>query len=533
MFRAKTSKGVRFRIRKNSRKTKHIKVKRNVRNSAKSKCNKKHVVSKRAVKVKRSKKQVIDDPWLTGWMYRKSHVINPASGAGTNYQVRIKAHYGSGTDSGEDVYLNGKCRTDFGDVRFTKSDGTTLLDYWMESKTDSDNAVFWVEVADDLSTNAVTIYIYYGKSDATTISNGFNTFLLFDDFDDNQLTNWSTSIPRGTITETEQKLVFNSNGQETDWWGGTTEYAPIAYKSMPSGSWRAKVTVSCYPTNNDRWAAGMISYLNRDNVYFLGRKNEPTTPFIFFEKIVNDVGTGNIATASYSNNVDIKLEIARIGTTEYFYYDGTLLRQQTEEFTPSYIGLFLKDWYTGFDLVAKFDNFYVRKYVSPEPSHGSWGSEESAVEERTVNVTNESVDPTSGFSGDPVTYQATVLDSSNAVLPSSFVVDLIMETGATSGNVVIDGVQVGTYSYAQSGNVYIDSEQIGTFDFSTPSGNVLVDSTVVGSFSVGQVVTLVNDQALTSDVYNPSTGVLTLGFTVPSLPPTDKTVKLSWVEQTI
>ncbi|MEM3589414.1 MAG: hypothetical protein QXN33_00255, partial [Candidatus Bathyarchaeia archaeon] len=37
--------------------------------------------------------------WLSGWSYRKRHIINPASGAGTGYQIRIIAHYGSGTDS--------------------------------------------------------------------------------------------------------------------------------------------------------------------------------------------------------------------------------------------------------------------------------------------------------------------------------------------------------------------------------------------------------------------------------------------------
>ena len=110
--------------------------------------------------------------WLEGWQYRKSHVINPASGAGTNYPIKIVVHYGSGTDSGENVYLNSHCRADFGDVRFTASDGETLLDYWIEEKVDSDYAVFWVEIADSLSSSSVTIYIYYGKSDATTTSDG-------------------------------------------------------------------------------------------------------------------------------------------------------------------------------------------------------------------------------------------------------------------------------------------------------------------------------------------------------------------------
>jgi len=34
--------------------------------------------------------------WLSGWQYRKSHVVQNATGAGTNYQVRIKTHYHSG-----------------------------------------------------------------------------------------------------------------------------------------------------------------------------------------------------------------------------------------------------------------------------------------------------------------------------------------------------------------------------------------------------------------------------------------------------
>jgi len=131
-----------------------------------------------------------DSDWLSGWQYRKSHVIESASGAGANYQIKIKVHYGSGTDSGENVYLNEHCRSDFGDVRFTDDDGVTELDYWMEKKVDSDYAIFWVEVKDDLSSSDATIYIYYGKSDAATTSNGKNTFLKFYDFGSDETDEW-------------------------------------------------------------------------------------------------------------------------------------------------------------------------------------------------------------------------------------------------------------------------------------------------------------------------------------------------------
>jgi len=82
----------------------------------------------------------------------------------------------------ENVYLNNKSKADFGDIRFTNSSGTALLDYWMESKNDSNNAVFWVEIANNLSSQNQQIYIYYGNGGATNVSNGTNTFVFFDDF---------------------------------------------------------------------------------------------------------------------------------------------------------------------------------------------------------------------------------------------------------------------------------------------------------------------------------------------------------------
>jgi hypothetical protein len=119
--------------------------------------------------------------WLNGFSYRKLHVINGSIGAGANYQIKFTVHYSSGNDSGENMYCNGLCRADFGDIRFTSDDGVTLLDYWIQEKTDGDNATFWVEVADSLDASAI-IYVYFGNPGTTTISEGEETFIFFDDF---------------------------------------------------------------------------------------------------------------------------------------------------------------------------------------------------------------------------------------------------------------------------------------------------------------------------------------------------------------
>ena len=129
--------------------------------------------------------------WLTGWSCRKSHTIDPATGAGQDYQIRVVVHFGSGTDDGENVYLLGWPKTDFGDVRFTDNNGVTLLKYWIEKKVDGDYAVMWVKVNDDLGVYPVKIYIYY-YADEIAEDNGVATFIFFDDFEVD-LSKWLSS----------------------------------------------------------------------------------------------------------------------------------------------------------------------------------------------------------------------------------------------------------------------------------------------------------------------------------------------------
>ena len=142
--------------------------------------------------------------WLTGWQYRKSHIIIGSEGAGANYQIRISVHRIAGTDSGDSVYLGTKCRSDFGDIRFTAADGVTKYDHWLESVS-GDVATFWIEVQSDLS-NTQGIYIYYGNSAVTTASDGQATFLLFDDFSGTNLDRTRWNNPQG-IEGTDFSIV--------------------------------------------------------------------------------------------------------------------------------------------------------------------------------------------------------------------------------------------------------------------------------------------------------------------------------------
>jgi hypothetical protein len=330
--------------------------------------------------------------WLSGWAYRKSHIINSATGAGTNYQVKVKVYYGSGTDSGEDVYLDSKCRTDFGDVRFTDDDQTTLLDYWMQEKVDSNYAIFWVEVADDLGTADRTIYIYYGKSDATTTSNGVNTFDWFDDFEDGSISGSYTMIGYDGWSEAGGILTFTT--------GGTTFSDPNVLRiDNKTYGWgyeiRGKIRVRQWQ-NHDYSRMGLGLRTRPADGYgykglFHWRSGTGKTRAVLHDWVawILDSGYAWSLNTWYWIGFYARLDVA----TRYLYEKDWLVGSDEPGWilTPSSISTANQDGQPciagssipsgGFttQFIGDWDDVFVRKHVDPEPGHGTWGSEEPDI----------------------------------------------------------------------------------------------------------------------------------------------------------
>ena len=334
--------------------------------------------------------------WLSGWGYRKSHVINYAAGAGTNYQMKVVAHYGSGIDSGSDVYLNSHSRTDFGDVRFTDDDGTTLLDYWRVSKVDNDNAVFWIEIADDLSTVNQMIYIYYGRTDgvypylASARAHGDATFLFFDDFTVD-LSRWSIEKTSGVYPEIPGGTDYVRCG------GGSTSGYPYGHTSLGSS-----------PTFNNflngaiefRWrettnGLGEIAFRGNysANTGYKGRYDSRSgAEPCFMKPPYNGWGAFGPSVTRFGDGTEVWHggTITVFGSTFKIYKDGILKNTATDTQYTAAGEIALQNHYgswTDYDWVA------VRKFVDPEPSDGAWGSEESGQTfDYVLKVANQASD---------------------------------------------------------------------------------------------------------------------------------------------
>jgi hypothetical protein len=131
---------------------------------------------------------------LAGYTYYKKGAVNATTaGAQTLYQLKLIVGESSGA-AGADVHCENHCLDFPNDVRFTKEDGETKHDYWIEEitgTTPNRKATVWIKVASIPASGSVDFYMYYRKASDSGESSGDNTFELFDDFDAGEWTPYS------------------------------------------------------------------------------------------------------------------------------------------------------------------------------------------------------------------------------------------------------------------------------------------------------------------------------------------------------
>ena len=109
--------------------------------------------------------------WLTGWSYRRPVTItNTQANDLTDYQVLVTVDTAS-------LIAAGKMKDDGGDIRFTDTDGTTLLPYWVEGPINAADTKIWVKVPSIPANGTKTIYLYYGNPNAVSESSIADTFI--------------------------------------------------------------------------------------------------------------------------------------------------------------------------------------------------------------------------------------------------------------------------------------------------------------------------------------------------------------------
>jgi len=310
-----------------------------------------------------------------------------------DYQVRFTVHYASGVDNGENVYLNGHSRSDFGDVRFAwfnmSSNQEIECNYWIEDLQTSDYVIFWVKIPEISSASNNIIRIYYGKDNTVTTSNGDATFDFFDDF--------SGTLNKWTVVGGTWKIENGELSAETT---ATPWGQRIRANGFTFGNHSVHVKI--------KWISG--TYFEH-GPYVRGQQpNEPDNGYMTFLSTWG--GDSRDRISKMSNGLETT--IAGQGTTNpsknvwytfVFKLYGNKLKSSIAPLYPIEITatdntfssgtLCLFSWSATAEH-AHYDDIFVCKYVYPEPSHGTWGNEEEAGAPPTpsISVSDMSINTT-------------------------------------------------------------------------------------------------------------------------------------------
>lgn len=336
--------------------------------------------------IKASVMGIENDPWLAGWDYRRPITIDNTANSNnlTNYQVLVTLDTAS-------LISAGKMKTDCGDIRFTDSDETTLIDYWLESGCNSANTRIWVEVPSIPASGTKTIYLYYGNPNATSTSSESATFISgeVEALTTKTKTTWGSGA---SYPEDTYNTYYHDNRNEiiyifSDFYDGNPVYnAPIKIDT---------IKFHCYQ------APGRPNLANYRIRYQITTATTVSSPFTAtgwnlvwgptsFTPIAGQWYTHNVTDFYWTQN-NLRLDLTRDDSA---WVSGGGMYRRTDGLTSRMCTFYsdsTRPWpFNGTCTVRNYVpairfSGLLRKYTSPEPTT-SVGEEQVAIVPPTVST---------------------------------------------------------------------------------------------------------------------------------------------------
>jgi len=273
------------------------------------------------------------------------------------------------------IGANDHCLPNFGDIRFTDDNGMSELDYWIESECDYSHAIIWIEVADTLDSDT-SICMYYGNEtveNGITTSNASETFLWFDDFTTDTSSLYNELVDNG-------EYVWNTAESRLEYTANITDESILEIKSSSASDFAMKSRISCRD-EHQYFGFYMRGDGTANNYYWMD-----FTPYPYSGEEEGGQNRWRKMVDSSASTIEIVhpsvvfedrwhvVEGMLDGIYGCTYTDDVIFVNETDSsFSNGSYGFRLYAYDT--DPLIWCDWILVRKYTSPEPTHGAWGPE--------------------------------------------------------------------------------------------------------------------------------------------------------------
>lgn len=317
--------------------------------------------------------------WLNGWSKRKRVPLTGSTPGVLNAIVNVTVPYDS------------DMKSDFSDIRFLDSDGATQLCQYRNSYTASTTALFMVlvPVAPGVGVTK-NIYVVYGNSSASLLSNVFSVFQLYENWEDGKYTGRSSPytnwiLEGGTVTfDTTTPLNGSITLKHTG--NGSNSIGNKLAHSIPSSlnnnyviAFLFKQTYNGVGSLTPYHHLCFIKYKNGGNLLRLITFYSGGNQILRLNSIVNGVSTtladwtwvtGGKLPSNTNYNINIRVTPSLVAV----YVDGTLrlITPYSHSFTGNMIG-----FGSNVDSAGEWDIIQVYPYYSY--SVGALGGEETTT----------------------------------------------------------------------------------------------------------------------------------------------------------
>lgn len=301
------------------------------------------------------------------WNYRKPITISNSGSTLTDYQIPVAIDTAS-------LVAVGKLLSNCNDIRFTDTDGSTLLNYWIESGCNTSSTKIWIKIP-SITSGTNTIYLYYGNSGASTSSNGDNTFIFFDDFIGTNGSSLDTS--KWNLTQTGGSIVDIQNNM-------LRVYTPTGGSSNGHAVSKTTFTLPIIVEFKAQWPGwgndDAMFGTSGHNIWYGASGHLRIGDYV----CCSGDASGWTGWTGYSINTPYKF---RLTVTSTVFKTEELVNGNSDTHTVanSSTAINFGDNQPHASHTTYVDNVFVRKYASPEPTF-SIGTEETLCGTPSANL---------------------------------------------------------------------------------------------------------------------------------------------------
>ncbi|HEY3242238.1 MAG TPA: DUF2341 domain-containing protein, partial [Phycisphaerae bacterium] len=319
-----------------------------------------------------------------------------------------------------------KAKSDGTDVRFTSSDGTTAIPFWVESWNSAQKtASVWVRVP-TIGAGGSAVYMYYGNPSASSASSGPNTFEFFDDFSGSSINTSRWTVNGGTWAIAQDVEPSGSTGGVAK---GTTTNLQTLYSSFSGTDY----VVDAYAKQLSGRVLGLGVRANAGtSFYSLNLYNDLNNANNLYAYMWTKSGgqysaadLGSVALGTINLSTWYKLSVKIHATSIDVYKNDVFAMHVTDStFTSGGVALYGEQ-----GTVAEWNNVMVRRYAPTEPNT-------SACVGATPSV--KIVQPLSQYLQTASTLYVNALACLDATQNSGWGVRFLLDGGPGSGGQQVD-----------------------------------------------------------------------------------------------